>query len=282
MNSQRTSLHPDASTLGWLTVAAVALGACGDESISPLATQASPLTATHRGADVEAHPAYAHLSDELSDGMGIALRQMAAISPAEREALQAEVALCSGGEGAGCESLLAHLGFPSARVQQIARGGAQIVQDLRLPAGEVVPAFTDAQFLHEGVGDESELVSLVLSSGLVCGAACQEHSGNSLGVVKGQISGALAISSCFQRSCYIDLSDLAERIREILGKFPPPPRPECSADSDCPPDEFCHRLGVNDCRPRRPNGALCTRGGQCASGRCVPHISNFFLPTCRP
>lgn len=285
MNSRRKSLRPDTHSLTWLAVAAVTLVACGDEALSSVVTRASPLTATHRGADVEAHPVYARLSDELSDGIAVAFREIAALPHSERDALQEEVAVCTGGDGPGCETLLAGLGFPSARLQQIQRDGARIVRDLGLPVGEVVPAFTDAQFLHEGAGDESELVSVVLSAGVTCGAVCQEYAGNSLGAAKGQTGGSLGLSLSLQPFHRSALAELIERIRDIIiiiDPFPWVPRPECFADSDCPRDEYCHRLGFNDCRPRRSNGALCTRDAQCASGRCVPHISNFFLPTCRP
>lgn len=54
---------------------------------------------------------------------------------------------------------------------------------------------------------------------------------------------------------------------------------ECSRDTDCLLDEFCHTRGRNDCRSRFDLGHSCTRDAQCDSNCCKVHA---FRPQCRP
>ena len=48
--------------------------------------------------------------------------------------------------------------------------------------------------------------------------------------------------------------------------------PYCTADSDCLDDEYCNTgvftVGRNVCKSRLSSGAVCSRGGQCESGKC--------------
>jgi uncharacterized membrane protein YgcG len=51
---------------------------------------------------------------------------------------------------------------------------------------------------------------------------------------------------------------------------------------DCPPDQYCHKLGDNDCRSDKLEGSLCSRDTQCATDCCKHHISALGLKICRP
>ncbi|MEM6662827.1 MAG: Dickkopf N-terminal cysteine-rich domain-containing protein, partial [Pseudomonadota bacterium] len=60
----------------------------------------------------------------------------------------------------------------------------------------------------------------------------------------------------------------------------------CTTDRDCGGSNYCKTpVGIaaaRVCRPKLAQGKLCTKGKQCASGCCKPHISTAGAPSCRP
>ena len=59
---------------------------------------------------------------------------------------------------------------------------------------------------------------------------------------------------------------------------------ECQAASDCGSGQYCgDPIGSKrSCKPLLAEGKLCTKGTQCGSGCCKPHISAAGAPICRP
>ncbi|MEM9074199.1 MAG: dickkopf-related protein [Myxococcota bacterium] len=85
-----------------------------------------------------------------------------------------------------------------------------------------------------------------------------------------QYVGELRSARREQQQCLDDCPDVP--LADIL----------CNRDADCAADEYCHFRGLNDCRPRRDQGALCTRHTQCATECCRHHIRGAGLKICRP
>ena len=56
----------------------------------------------------------------------------------------------------------------------------------------------------------------------------------------------------------------------------------CAGDWECPNDQFCETIGVNDCRPKKLDGASCSRHGKCLSGCCRVFAPWIFEKQCRP
>lgn len=286
--------------------------ACGDEALLRLATEGQALSSTY-GAAVSAHPRHRLVSDNLDRGISAALAQATRMSPAALDATLARLESCSAsGNPAPCATLVESFGFRKSLTDRIRADARGVVVDVGIPASAIITAFTEAQVLTDGPGDQSRLIRLVEDEGLPCTGDCAEFAGNGLGSAKGTSAGALAFfvsgppegggeggggeggSSSDSGSSGDDdglstseiisiIKIVIDVIKIVIDLLPEPEEdPNCITDAHCPADQFCHRAGINDCRARRANGALCTRGGQCASGRCVPHISNLFLPTCRP
>ena len=60
----------------------------------------------------------------------------------------------------------------------------------------------------------------------------------------------------------------------------------CDKDSDCGSGKYCKTpAGIAEarvCKSKLAQGKLCTKGSQCSSNCCKPHISTGGLPSCRP
>ena len=59
---------------------------------------------------------------------------------------------------------------------------------------------------------------------------------------------------------------------------------ECQAGSDCSAGQYCgDPIGSKrTCKSLLAEGKLCTKGTQCSTGCCKPHISAGGAPICRP
>jgi microsomal dipeptidase-like Zn-dependent dipeptidase len=59
---------------------------------------------------------------------------------------------------------------------------------------------------------------------------------------------------------------------------------ECQASSDCGRGQYCGDpiAGKRTCKTLLAEGKLCTKGTQCSTGCCKPHISAVGAPVCRP
>jgi microsomal dipeptidase-like Zn-dependent dipeptidase len=59
---------------------------------------------------------------------------------------------------------------------------------------------------------------------------------------------------------------------------------ECKATSDCARGQYCGDpvSGKRTCKTLLAEGKLCTKGTQCSTGCCKPHISAVGAPVCRP
>jgi hypothetical protein len=59
---------------------------------------------------------------------------------------------------------------------------------------------------------------------------------------------------------------------------------ECQASADCGRGQYCGDpvSGKRSCKALLAEGKLCTKGTQCSTGCCKPHITAAGAPVCRP
>jgi hypothetical protein len=302
----KTSNLADGGRGGRMVVAA-ALVAAGTAAVflagaidGGRAVAAGPPPAGDAGIGIAEQPLFGALSGRWTTGMAAAFARLAGMPPGTRAATVARLQACA--DLPTCVSLLDGLGFPADGLRRDASEGRQVAAAAGLTgAGPVTveTSFRHAQLLVDGVGAASELLAMVQAAGVPCAGDCPAALGNALGAAKGT---ALARSSQALPTTgggsgggsggTLDdagqVIAVAKDVIQILGDLldawydSDEEDKECQDDSDCAPNEQCDKVGENDCRPKLHEGELCSRGGECLSNCCKPHISAGFLPICRP
>lgn len=255
------------------------------------------------GAEIAAHPRFGALSASLGAQLTGALGAAAALSSDERRALIATLERCRRSREAQrrCIDALERLAVSLETSEQAAGEARRIAADVGLSGADratVDASFRHAQQLVDGTGESSGLAAAAVeSAGIDCSGTCRERAGNVLGNAKGDAlakmaqgdgggdggdggaDGAVTVGTVIAIGTLI-----VEGIKWLEDSIWDSDEEDkaCESDSDCPSGDYCHKVGENDCRPKLAQGKLCSRGGNCKSNCCKPHISTGFLPSCRP
>ena len=241
------------------------------------------------GTAIAQHPLFAPVSNRVDGEIASFVLATSAKDAQGVSAMLASLSECSAAPQLPmCGPLLASLGFTPANMHLDHVQLQQIASDVGLAAvsAEVRDAaFGRAHGLRDGWGSQSAMLTPVLAGAqFSCDALCQETLGNVLGRNKsdylakssddGPSAGEIAVAVGIAITNATQLEDWIWNSNEE--------DKECVGDDDCPANQYCHKLGDNDCRPDRAEGALCDRGAQCLSNCCKPWIGTGFLPSCRP
>jgi hypothetical protein len=248
------------------------------------------------------HPGYPALNDDTDALLVAIVANLAAVE--DVSALRAQLMVClESGDVKPCVPVLGELGVSFPQLADVAERARAIVDDALLSEAseeEVGRAFRGAGHLVAGSAPDDELVDqLIVASGMPCDEACRDQLANGLGATHGNTlarlsqpkpssgdngggggggGGPSAGTVIVVIKAVIDVIIIIEDWWWDSDEEDK----ECANDADCPSDEYCHKVGENDCRPKLGINQLCSRGGQCDSGRCVPYIGCGFLPCCRP
>lgn len=296
-------------TLRRFTLGSIALVLCAygcrdpidtDGSQEPLAQVSSASTTTEQvAAAIVQHPLWDDLSARVEGNAVSIIVSAANMGPTQAAAAQSVLEQCLVTPDASiCVPEIASFGVTAADMDLNRQQALQIAADLQL--GGLAPnvrlgAFRKAALMTYGSAGNSTMVGLVVGAGaFTCDLECQEDLGNTTWILASYMDGASYAAS----SGAGDDDDGGAEAAALLAVIPliiegvkwlerifwnsGEEDKECVSDDDCPPDEFCHKIGDNDCRDDKDEGALCTRNAQCITDCCKPHISAAFLPICRP
>jgi hypothetical protein len=301
--------HSFRMTAGLLTgvgfaLGAMALGCDGPmdmDTTEPLAEHSSESTAqvVELGSAIADHPLYAALSQRATERFASVVGSVSEMDASQVSDTLSKLTQCQTTPGdPACAELLSSLGISGGSVQQDVADAQQIAADLDLDA--VSPAmraaaFRRAQIEADGAGSSSAMLPPILDdAGFSCDAGCTETLGNALGGLKGDYTndvsyaaqggsggGAGGGDGAGWVAIITGVVSVVLKLEDLIWNSNEEDK-ECIGDDDCGSNEFCHKIGDNDCRPALSEGALCSRGAQCLSNCCKPHISAAFLPICRP
>jgi hypothetical protein len=218
-------------------------------------------------------------------------------------ALRAELMQClESGDVRPCVPKLQALGVSVAELAKVGEQANTISQQSLVSDEEREPqalarAFRGARELTRGPDDDA-VEQIVAASGLACDASCREQVGEGFGESHGNALARLSQSTPSSgdgggggggggggAAVIIAAIEIAVEVIiwiEDTWWNSDEEDKECHHDSDCPSDEYCHKVGDNDCRPKLGTNQLCSRDGNCRSDRCVPYIGCGFLLCCRP
>lgn len=239
-----------------------------------------------KGHEIVRHSVYPEMSKLVDSLMLKVSRKLVGLNEEEAARVAEDFQYCVD-KKEGCESILTYLDLQQQDMDQVTSYAVTIARDVKLRLEEVESSFRGAQILYDGLGLDGRLAIFPERLGLSCGRECTENSANILGTIKSSLLSRLVLGKIFNVGVFdaiFDFLDVVKRLRDWINDIIPSNnnRDECFQDGDCGRNEYCHVMGVNDCRPKRGLNSLCTRDAQCASGRCVPWIGHGFLLTCRP
>ena len=255
------------------------------------AVESSRQSTRNVAAEIAAHPNYSELSQQVSDQLSTMIGHLANRNEPEVMRLVTTLRACSQNAPKKCIPVLTRVGFSAEDLYRNRALGTKIAADIgfdQLEPDLIAAEFRRAQWISEGIaGDSALLVGALDGTDLECEGECLDALGNLLSLSKaeviasassgddddGGVAGTLAVIAAVA-SVVLALEDWIWNSDEE--------DKACEEDSDCPSGEYCHKVGDNDCRPKLDEGQLCSRGGNCKSNCCKPHISAAFLPICRP
>ena len=259
------------------------------------------LTSTDRGHEITQHPNFDAVSQHADELLANVTEALSTMSEDQVRHLQQSLEQCD--PATDCQALLEQLsGTELAALTPIVEAVARIQFDVGLAnasASDREEAFRYAQYLSDGEGADAAFLERILPNpGLPCTSTedCPTFLGNMVGSVKAdylvELAAAAQPASPKSKTRKIGPAVLVPVFAAYVAVWSRmiiwaedmiynsnESEKECVHDTDCADDEYCHRLGDNDCRPRRDQGALCHRHTQCASNCCRWH---WFVLQCRP
>jgi len=297
----------------WLVSAALLLGAgvstngCADVGSDDIGTSPQAIEAEDAGVAIANHPLFAQLSSHGTSIVAGMLATIASMDPNDVAQLEGDLEGCT--DPVACEALVQQaFGLGTPDIDPAANMAAQIANDVGLagaPPEVVQAAFQHAQILVDDQGDLNAMLSVMLPNpSLPCSAnsSCVTDLGITTAMVKGEYmaelvlnysgfvpipqgqgeSGLATASSALAPAIIAAIITAGAALIKLTveaGWQPNEANKECTHDSDCPADEYCHKVGSNDCRPRRELASSCSRHTQCASNCCRLRATG---PRCRP
>ncbi|HEU4404135.1 MAG TPA: dickkopf-related protein [Polyangiaceae bacterium] len=265
------------------------------------------------GAKIAAHPLFGQLSQRSGAEVSTIVQRAASRPEAHTLATLATLRNCQQAfVAATCMPAMLDAGLLTDALKADRAQALQIAADVGLKGASletVGAAFRVAEWTKSGPGGSNPLAGVIAGATFVgepdwaCDGDCREQLGNELGGARAGYHASLSRSSSaggaggsgaggsggsgdgldFEEvQGWIEVAkSIIELIDELVWDTGEKEK-ECLSDSDCPSSEYCHKIGENDCRADRNEGALCSRGTQCEGNCCKPHISTFFAPSCRP
>lgn len=292
-----------------LLASLVGSAACS-EQIDPVPNMvqlegAQPLNVSpdQAGASIVAHPSFSLLSQRGTELIAAVTYRLSSMPDEQIPGLLQSLQSCQTNES--CEALLQQeFGITPAQLHEAATAAEQITLDVGLQgtADQArLAAFQHAQVEADGEYHENDVLAAVLPNpGFFCNAyqGCEDELGIVLGAAKSDWMNTLSLGadsaplgSSTQTEdggdsngagTIIAVVGIVIKVTEwLVGVIwdPDEEDKECHHDGNCEPTEYCHKIGSNDCRPRRNQGALCTRHTQCSTGCCRFNWGAFV---CRP